>query len=70
MPYSVIIKKEPEKAVAQIPVSLRGQNCTLSPAEYLALVWRVAVDGRLMVEDTDMEEYDCEIVNLPPSHRK
>ena len=63
--YSVVIThKQTGSVVAQVPVSLRGQNYTPTPAEYHKLAWRAATDDRLIEADADKDDYTFEIVNI------
>lgn len=61
--YSVVIRERKSRAVvAQVRVSLGGQNYTPSPAEYHAEAWRCAVDDKLVAADADRDDYAFEIV--------
>jgi hypothetical protein len=63
--YSVVITdKQTGKVAAQVPMSMRGQNYTPSPAEYHAEAWRAAIDDQLIEADADKDDYTFEIVNV------
>lgn len=61
--YSVVItEKKTGAVVAQVSVSLQGQNYTPSPDQYRARAWRIAIDDKLVAADADRDDYAFELV--------
>lgn len=60
----VITHKKTGKVVAQVPVSIRGQNYTPTADEYHAKAWSAAADDRLIPADADKDDYTFEILNV------